>query len=249
MRIGKDVELIDGLPLAYVKSIDSLIVSDLHLGYESHMTRSGVFIPKVNLKRILEGLSKGIKRRKAKSIVVVGDIKNDFSGVEQDEFNELYEFVKFCRSNRLELTLVKGNHDNFIDRYKGPFKFRSYNEEAVIGDYLFSHGDRLPKIPEKKPLMIILGHEHPSIGVVNKAGRIERLRCFLKGRYNGIEVLVLPAISYFASGSSINMRDKKDVLSPIIRGMELEEAHAIAIGYGSTLDFGTIRNLRKLNQM
>ncbi len=247
MHIDKDVELIDGLPIAYIKSIDALVAADLHLGYESHMAKNGVFIPKVNLKRILADLGKGIRASGAKSIIVVGDIKNEFSGVEQDEFNELYDLVRFCKEKKLELTLIKGNHDNFIDRYKGRFMFRSHSSEAQIGDYLFFHGDRLPNIPKSKPAMLVLGHEHPTIGVVNAAGRMERLRCFILGRYKGVKALVLPAISYFATGSSINMQSSENMLSPVLRDMDLKKAHAIAIGYGSTLDFGTIGDLRKLN--
>ncbi len=60
--------------------------------------------------------------RKAKQIIVVGDIKNDFSTVGDDEFNELYEIIQLCKRKKVELVLIKGNHDNFIDRYKEPFE-------------------------------------------------------------------------------------------------------------------------------
>ncbi len=247
MRINDDVELVEGLPIAYIKSIDAIAVADLHLGYESHMAKNGVFIPKANLKKILAELSKGLKETGALKIIAVGDIKNDFSGVEQDEFNELHELAEFCRRNGVELHLVKGNHDNFIDRYKGPFKFNSYQSEAIIGDYLFFHGDRLPVIPKRMPRMMISGHEHPSIGLVNGAGRNERLRCFLLGRYKRAELLVLPAISYFATGSDVNIRPKGNIMSPAIRSANVDKMRAIAIGYGSTLDFGRIGDLRGIN--
>ncbi|MDE1871316.1 MAG: metallophosphoesterase [Candidatus Micrarchaeota archaeon] len=246
MHIGKDIELLDGLPIAYIKSINAIIVADLHLGYESHMAKSGVFIPKANLGKILKELNNGIARTGAKRIIVVGDIKNEFSSVEQDEFNELYEIIKFCRGANVELVLVKGNHDNFIDRYRDPLKLKTYNGEAMIGDYLFFHGDKLPKLTGKKPKMLISGHEHPSIGIVNFSGRTERLRCFLLGEYRKTRLLVLPAISYFATGTDINLRPEGSLLSPVLKEMDLGKVHAIAFGYGSTLDFGAIGNLRKL---
>jgi len=248
MKLDNDVELLDGLAIAYIKSINSIVVSDLHLGYESHMAKNGVLIPKVNLKKILKDFETAIKETDAKSIIVVGDIKNDFSTVEEDEFNELYEIIKFCKGHSVELLLIKGNHDNFIDRYRDPFKLKMYTGEAEFGDYFFFHGDKMPKLPKKKPKLMISGHEHPSIGIVNTAGRNERLRCFLFGSYNGIKLLVLPAISYFATGSDINLRPESTLLSPILKKIDLGKAHAIAIGYGETIDFGTIDNLRKLNQ-
>lgn len=248
MMLDKDVELVDGLAMAHIKGLDAIVVSDLHLGYESHMAKSGIFIPKANLKKIIRDFGKGLGKTKAGRIIVVGDIKNDFSGVGQDEFNELHEIIKFCREKEVKLTLIKGNHDNFIDRYKEPFGLETHADQAEIGDYIFFHGDKLPRINEKKPGMLVSGHEHPSIGIVNGAGRKERLRCFLFGEYSGIGLLVLPAISYFATGSDVNLQPKERLLSPALRKMDIEKAHAIAIGYGSTIDFGTIGNLRKLDQ-
>lgn len=248
MRLNSDIELIEGLPIAYIKSINALVVSDLHLGYESHMAKSGVFIPKVNLKKILSDFEKGLRSKSVKSIIMVGDIKNDFSSVGQDEFNELHEIIKFCSEKNVEPILIKGNHDNFIERYREPFKLKVYTGEAHIGKYLFCHGDKLPKLPDEGISMLITGHEHPSIGIINSIGRTEKLRCFLTAKYENTELLVLPAISYFAAGSYINFEPKEHLLSPILKRAEIDKAHAIAIGYGSTLDFGTIGKLRKLNQ-
>lgn len=248
MKIDRDVELLDGLPIAHISSINAIVVSDMHLGYEGHMAKSGVFIPKANLKKILSDLDKGIRKSKASKIIVAGDIKNEFSGVEQDEFNELYDIIKFCRDRKVELILIKGNHDNFIDRYKKPFSLEIFDREARIGDYHIFHGDRIPKLAGKVPRMLIAGHEHPSIGVVNSIGRMERLRCFVLGKYKGTRMLVLPAISYFATGSDINTRPESRLLSPVLKSMDLDRAHAIAVGYGSTIDFGTIGRLRKIAQ-
>ncbi|MGI0100387.1 MAG: metallophosphoesterase [Candidatus Micrarchaeaceae archaeon] len=247
MRIDSDVELLDGLTVAYIKSINCLAVADLHLGYESHMARNGVFIPKANLRRILSALGRSLDQTGARGIIVVGDIKNEFSTVEHDEFNELYDIMEFCKERGAPLTLVKGNHDNYIDRYRDKFKLKTRGD-ADIGGYLFFHGNKLPKLSGKKPKMLISGHEHPSIGIVNAAGRKERLRCFILGKYKNMRLLVLPAISYFASGTDINIRPKGSLLSPVLKSMDVDAAHAIAVGYGSTLDFGTVGGLRKLSQ-
>ncbi|MGD0729200.1 MAG: metallophosphoesterase [Candidatus Micrarchaeaceae archaeon] len=247
MILDKDIELLEGLPIAYIKSIDAFVVSDLHLGYETKLAKNGVFIPKVNVRKIISDFEKGLRFKKPGKIIVVGDIKNDFSTVDVDEFNELHEIVKFCNEKKIELILIKGNHDNFIERYRGPFKIKIYNNEAKIGDYFFAHGDKLPKFPKEKIKFLITGHEHPSIGILNSIGRVERLRCFLSGKYENINLLVLPAISYFASGSEINFAPKGNLISPILRSTSMDTMHAIAIGYGSTLDFGTIADLRKIS--
>ena len=247
MRLNRDVELLDGLPIAYIRSIGALVLSDLHLGYESHMAKRGVFIPKANLNKILGELETALGIKRAKQMIIVGDIKNDFSTVGDDEFNELYEMIQFCKKRKVELVLVKGNHDNFIDRYKDPFRIKVLSGEGRVGDYLFFHGDRVPRISGQEAAHADLGHEHPSIGIVKPIGRTERLRCFLSGTYKGIDLLILPAISYFAVGSDINLQGKERLMSPILRAVDTDAMHAIALGYGSTIDFGSIGNLRKLS--
>ncbi len=245
MRLNDDVELLDGLPVIFIKSINSLVIADPHLGYEGVMAKKGVLIPKVNLKHICAILEKSIKATGAKTLIVDGDIKNEFSTVDEEEFNELYEFINFVNEKRVSLVLIKGNHDNFVERYKEPFKLQIHRQEAEIGGYLFFHGEELPVGMNDGTKMLIMGHEHPAISIFNEVGKKEKLRCFLYGRFEGREILVLPAINYFASGTDINIVPQNELLAPIFEKLDLGKMHAIAIGYGSTLDFGTISELKR----
>ncbi len=244
MMLNDDVELVDGLPIAFIRSLNALVIADPHLGYEGVMAKHGTLIPKINLKRITESLSTAIRLTKADKIIVDGDIKNEFSKVDQEEFNELYDFIDFTKSSCAELILIKGNHDNFVERYKEPFKLKIYGQEALLGKYLFFHGEELPINPDGAS-MLIMGHEHPAISVYNDIGRMEKLRCFLFGTYNKVPLLVIPAINYFAGGTDVITEPDDDLLSPVLRASKISEMHAIAIGFGSTMDFGTIANLRK----
>ncbi len=246
MKLSEDVSLIDGLPIAYIKSINALAIADMHLGYEALMAKNGIFAPKVNLKKIIEMLSKAVEITKASSIVVDGDIKNEFSTVEPEEFNELYDFINFAKSIKVDLYLIKGNHDNFVERYKEPFKLKVARQQLQLGRYLFFHGEEMPDLNGKDIDMLIMGHEHPSIGITDDMGRREKLRCFLYGRYKKSKLLVLPAIGYFASGSDILAESPESMLSPIFKHIDVDSMHAIAIGYGSTIDFGAVGKLRSL---
>lgn len=244
MKLSKDIELLDGMPIAFIKSLNAIVISDPHLGYEGVMAKHGVFIPKVNIKKMLEILSLAIKRTRASKIIVDGDIKNEFSTVDPEEFNELGDFINFARQAGVEPILIKGNHDNFVEQYKEHFKLQIYRQEALLGKYLFFHGEEMPhKIDYSETL--IMGHEHPAIGIYGEAGSKEKLKCFLYGEYCGKALLVMPAMNYFAGGTEINSRPKTALLSPLLRGHNIEKMHAIALGYGSTIDFGTIADLRQ----
>ena len=76
--------------------------------------------------------------------------------------------------------------------------------------------------------------------------KLERLKCFLYGKYKNIPIIVVPALNFFAGGTGINMVPKSELLAPIFSKLNLDIMHAIAVGYGSTIDFGTIKDLRKL---
>lgn len=245
MRLDKDIELINGVPAAYIKSLDAIVISDPHLGQEAAQAERGIFLPKVSLKGIIGALEAAIGSTGAKSVIVNGDIKNDFSTVAADEFNEMYDLAYFLKGKGASLTIVKGNHDNFVDRYRESMKLNIYSERLAANGYLFFHGDELPKNIPKGTHTMIMGHEHPTIAVYNSVGRKERLRCFLVGDYEGMRIIVFPAIGYFSSGVEINVIPEEKLLSPVLRGLDIGRMRAIAVGYGSTMEFGTIAELRK----
>ncbi len=77
---------------------------------------------------------------------------------------------------------------------------------------------------------------------------MEKLKCFLYGTYKGKKLLVMPAINYFASGTAINLEPEENLLSPIFKYVDVDNMHAIAIGYGSTIDFGRIKDLKEISR-
>ena len=222
-----------------------LVVSDLHLGYEGAMAKNGVFVPKVNLKHILETLGNALDEKKAKRIMITGDIKNTFSDVITDELNELYDLADFLKGRGVELSLIKTKHDNFVERYSAKMDMKVYRDQAEFDGYLFFHGDAEPEIG-RETRMMIMGHEHPAIGITSNAGRRERLRCFLYGDFEHVPLLVMPAMGYFSSGTEVNAIPETKLLSPVFRRAKIDSMRAIVVGYGSTMDFGTVEELRKV---
>ncbi|MEM3851296.1 MAG: hypothetical protein QXD17_02715, partial [Candidatus Micrarchaeaceae archaeon] len=108
MRLSNGIELLDGMPIAFIRSIGALAIADLHLGYEGVLAKKGIFLPKMNLKHIMDSLDNALSATGAGSIVVDGDIKNEFSDVDTEEFNELYEFVNHFKEKGVKLILIKG---------------------------------------------------------------------------------------------------------------------------------------------
>ena len=159
-----------------------------------------------------------------------------------EEFNELNELVSF--SKRLGIgrfLLVKGNHDNFIGRVGDGTGIVIYEGEMRVGDYIFAHGDKPVNAGRGK--LLIIGHIHPSIALHTKLGAKERLRCFLYGKRDKGKMLVLPAASYFSEGFEINPGSEAELARMLGRYVDLASIHALCIGEGETLDFGSLRDL------
>ena len=211
------------------------------------MADNGTFLPKVNLKKIKDTLKIAEEITGAKRIIVDGDIKNEFSKVHVEEFNEFREFVEYLKGDLgvKEITLIKGNHDNFIDRLKEPLKITVHRQETLIDDFLFFHGEEAPR--SKGGELLIMGHVHPAISVPNGIGKFEKLKCFLYGDLkDGRKLLVLPAMNYFADGVSVNFEDISK-MAPVFRKLaDADKMRAFCIGEGETLDFGVIGDLRNL---
>jgi uncharacterized protein len=245
MKLDKDMELIDGMPILYIRSLNSIVCSDLHLGYEGVYASKGVFIPKANLKRIKVMLKEAIGRTGAENVIVVGDIKNEFSDVHIEEFNEFREFMNFLRDDMKikKITLVKGNHDNFIDRFKETLNFDLHQQEVLIGNYLFFHGEEAPKSGKGK--VLVMGHLHPAIAVYDSVGIKEKIRCFLYGKtLDKRRIIVLPAMNFFAEGIDVNQNEVSGVAPVFGKDAKMDLLRALCLGEGEILDFGEVKNLR-----
>ncbi|MGC8671559.1 MAG: metallophosphoesterase [Candidatus Micrarchaeia archaeon] len=244
MELDKDVEILDGLPILYIRSLNAMVCADLHLGYEGVMADRGIFLPKANLEKIKQQIKEAKQRSNASTIIVAGDIKNEFSQVHVEEFNEFKEFVEFLRSIGISrIVLIKGNHDNFIDKYKKPFGIEIYAQQASFGRYFIFHGEELPRNASGD--FYIMGHVHPAIGVFNKIGVKEKLKCFLYGKLSkNRKLVILPAMNYYVENVEVNIEDVSE-LSPVFDSMvDVRQMRALCIGEGETLDFGKVEDLR-----
>lgn len=249
MKVFNDIELIEYFPAIYIKSIDSIVIADLHLGYEGIMAEQGIFIPKIQFKKELEMISKIIDKNKAKNIIINGDIKHEFSETSYHEFVEVSDLLSFLKNNFKRIILIKGNHDNYIARVTSKHDVELY-EELKISDFYFLHGHKIPiDFMRKDVKTIIIAHEHPAIALYDEIGVKEKVDCLLYGKtMDGRKIIVLPAFSFFAQGSEVNILPKEELLSPILKGyVDIDNLKAIAISEEiGFLFFPKIGDLRKI---
>lgn len=228
MKIFDELELLEPYPAIYIENLDLLAIADLHLGYEGILAEQGIFMPKVQFKKIIKDIVEITKKKSASKILINGDIKHEFSETSYHEFKELIEFFHYLNKNFKKIILIKGNHDNFIYRLTKKYGVELYDELACE-DYLFIHGHREKSVAQVKQKIIVLAHEHPAIALYSELGIKEKLKCFLYGKALAKNIIVLPALSYFAEGSSVNIIPQHELLSPILKNLGIDNFKAIGI--------------------
>lgn len=155
----------------------------------------------------------------------------------------LNELFKLGRKKELkevakEVLLMKGNHDNFLQR----IAFRNGIElfdELELGRYIFIHGHVLPK--KQKNKFLIIGHEHPAIALYDEIRAKKKINCFLYGS----SILVLPAFLPLMQGSEVNVIPKSGLLSPVLRKCDVDELTVIGTSEETgRLKFPMLKDLR-----
>ena len=221
---------------------DHLIISDIHLGYEYALNREGFMIPRFQYKKIISRLKEIIDASNATKIVVNGDLKHEFGKISKQEWDEVVDFIKFLKEYFDEIILIKGNHDNFTGFIAEKCGLEVY-ERYSVENYIVMHGDKIPPdFNETKENTVIIGHEHPSIGL-RSGERVEKVKCFLKGKVNDKKFIVMPSFNFITEGSDCL---QQKTISPFLKGISLENFEVVAVENFEVMNFGNIKNLLKI---
>ena len=219
--------------MLYIEEYELAVMADFHIGYEDVMASQGLFLPKIQKRYILEILDKIYQRYDPRVFVVDGDLKHEFSRNMPQEWSEIEEIIDYL-VDRSELIIIRGNHDNFL-RSILKRKGIELRKEFRIGNYVFVHGHESYSWDGT----LIIGHEHPSVTLRDEVFATLKLPCFL---YSS-DLIVLPAVSLYASGTDIT---KSDFISPVIKSNPRDfEVFAIEEKMG-LVPIGKLSSLLKL---
>jgi len=250
MKIFDRFEIVGHYPALYCEKIGALIISDLHLGLESLMADSGVYMPKFQLEEMKKDLKDISSERDFEKLIVCGDIKHEFSETSYQEKVEVEEFIEFSQTLVKNIYLVKGNHDNYLIYTIQNYDDVELKESFVFEGVNFVHGhDKIESMNGLNIECVIIGHEHPALSLTDEVGVREKIRCFLFGEMrNGKKLIVLPAFSALAEGSQINQVREEDLLSPVLKDMsDIGEMKAIGVDKEAGLfEFPEIGKIRSL---
>lgn len=219
----------------YLPDIKTIIISDLHIGFEESLGKQGVLVPRTQYKQIIKRLDWITSNVKVEKVILNGDVKHEFGTISQQEWREVLRLIEYFEKKNIEIIIVKGNHDTIIGpiaRKKQLKEVKEYRHK----DILITHGDY---VPDKLAPVIIMGHEHPAITLREKS-KAEKFKCFIKGKYKKSTLIVQPSFNPLTQGTDVA---KEQVLSPLLSNLSKFEVYIVNDKTHEVLPFGKLKNL------
>ncbi len=223
-----------------LKINDTLIISDLHFGYESSLNRQGLMIPMYQYDKIIEDITQIQDRANCSSIILNGDIKHNFGTIDKQEWKEVLDFIDYLYDLFVDVRVIKGNHDTFTQYILSRVDLE-LEDFIVIDNYYITHGHMLPDDIEDDVDTIIIGHEHPSISLKDNE-RQESIKVYLKGTWNGYDLIVMPSFTSISYGSDIL---NQKTISPYIK--DINSFEVIGVDQSNVYPFGLVEDLLSIN--
>ena len=206
----------------------TLVVADLHIGFEVAMAEEGNYVPSLLGKMVLD-LRTVLEGGKFKRLVINGDLKHSFVPMKREK-SELRAFFEGVEGLVDEIILVRGNHD------VGVAWLRELGVEIVdsleLAGWTLVHGHRL-----EEGERFIIGHEHPAIRLRDEVGASVKVPIFLRGE----KLIVLPAFSPWAYGNDVT----REIVSPFLRKFKTDAMRVLVPVDGELFDFGELGTLKE----
>ncbi len=231
MEISPGMQMVD--TALWLRKQKILIINDLHLGYEEALHRKGILVPRFQLQEIKEQITRIFHNVSPATVIINGDLKHEFGTVLQQEWKEVLEFLDFVLNEVAEVIIIRGNHDPLL-KFIAEKRAVQVVTEYLVGDTLIVHGDHLVDTKAKR---IIIGHEHPAL-TIRKGSKREKYKCFLKGKWQGKELIAVPSFNPLLEGTDIL---KERLLSPFLEDVSRFEVYVV--GKGEVFWFGKVKEI------
>lgn len=226
----------------------NLIVTDIHIGFESDIASRGIFIGKNSTTdETISEISEIIDSESPDSVILLGDVKSSVRGIGRNEWDEVPKFFQEIRK-RCDVVLIPGNHDANIQRLV-PDNISMISSTGMVEEnVLLTHGHTLPSENFSHVDKIIMGHLHPVFFEENSVINGQRVWVTIKtekdkifpDRSGELEITIVPSFNKYFYATH-RKRYKKSI-SPIIDRIDsVSNAKVITldgtiIGNESTID-------------
>ncbi len=200
----------------------SLIVTDIHIGFENTLASNEIFIGKNStINETIQELLEIIDKEKPDSVILLGDVKSSIKSISRNEWDEVPMFFKKI-SEKCNVTLVPGNHDANIQKLV-PDNISMISSTGMVDEnILLTHGHTMPSENFSHVDKIIMGHIHPVFFQEDSVMNGQRVWISMKTEKENIfpnksgelEIIVIPSFNKYFYAT--HRKKYKKSISPII---------------------------------
>lgn len=223
----------DAIPEGSLLASTSLVVADLHIGFEEKFKSSGINIES-NVDKMVAELENLIDENNIENLVIAGDVKSGIDRILQSEWENVPKFLSRL-SKKCHVIIVPGNHDGGLQNLIPDHVQIADVNGIVIGDTLVIHGHTRPLAKFSNCNRILMGHVHP---IYQKKGsplsgmpvwafvRVSRKALFQQiipdEEDSMVEVIIIPSfnLDLIVSGFISEQINAERRLSPIVRELK-----------------------------
>jgi len=230
------IKLLTDYPALFINEIKTLVITDLHVGVEYELTKSGIRIHK-QIEKFLDVISKLSKLTNASQLIILGDVKHKVPGMSIQEIKDIPKFFEHLKTIFKKVIVAQGNHDADL-HYILPDGVKLYGSKGFkIGKYGFFHGHAWPSQKLMKCDYLFMGHLQPSMEFKDKLGYRSRQQIWLKGKLDQtvikkkykitstgkLNIIIFPSFNSLLG--SLNVMGKEDLSGPLLtsKAMNLDD--------------------------
>ncbi|MCX8150012.1 MAG: metallophosphoesterase [Candidatus Bathyarchaeota archaeon] len=151
-------------PAALIKTekTKTLVIADLHLGWELALKEKGIHLPS-QTSNLLEKLKGLLVKYKPKTLTIIGDVKHTIVARESAEWREIPEFFNEIKKYVPEINIVRGNHDGNLELMLSENVKIHPASGVVVGDVGLFHGHKWASPTLLGCKTLLMGHLHPTV--------------------------------------------------------------------------------------
>ena len=250
----------------------TLIITDLHIGWEINLIQKGIHVPS-QMPKIRQKLLQLIDSTNPDTLIILGDIKHTVAKAESGEWHDIPEFFKSIKTKINDIQIVRGNHDGNLEPLLPPHIKLHPSTGIALNTVGLFHGHTWPSRKLLKCTTLIMGHAHPTIAFHDPLGfqittpawikvqcNNEQLKdAFLKSKHikmrtrksvdmkpNVQQFLIMPCFNDFFGGRPMNKKsERKNYVGPVLRSqaINIDKADAYLLDWTY---LGTIEQLKAL---
>lgn len=165
----------------------TLVVADLHIGWEVSLAQEGVHVPSQTIK-LQRRLIEIIRKVKPEKILFLGDIKHTIAKAEVEEWRDVPQFFESLIKIVEEIAVIPGNHDGNLEPLL-PENVKILPSTGVkIGNTGFFHGHTWPSPELLKCRNLVIGHLHPVVVFRDPLGFRIVSQVWIRAKCNTLEL-------------------------------------------------------------